>query len=283
MTRKLDAALGDATTLADELFNIEQRPRLPYIHHQVLRRAARRRIIKSIGFPALAIVAAIALSAVSISLPWRDAPTSAQNTASGAPAGGAEGLGFWPFVTEEASSEICPEGTDGHTSMRDAEATSAEFVGAYLGWTNASVSVERHATEITADVGNLPSTYIGGTNPETPHIELELSRIGDDRCWWVTGVSDPDDDAKFSVVVEDETLNANWDMPPGSQRADLIIVHGEPGTREFVAGDDGASSASFDGFEGPGFAIVVWKGSDGTVFSASGVTLPQGDSSASST
>jgi hypothetical protein len=285
MTRRLKDALAEAAAGAGERFDAEQRSRLPHIHEQVLRKASRRRVAKALGSSALTVVAIVALFSVPISLPFTNAPAAEERGAApvGASGGSTDGLGFWPYLTEEQAAKSCPQESSGHTSMRIPEATSAEFVGAYLGWTNSGIALERHGEDrITSLVSNYPSTYVGGEAPDSPQIQLQLSRIGDGRCWWVTGVSDPDDDAEMSVVVQDGTLEATWDMPAGAERADLIVVHGEHATREFVDGDEGATSATVQNFGGPGFALVVWKGEDGTVFSASGVTLPQGDSSATS-
>jgi hypothetical protein len=286
MSKRLKDALSDAVAVASERFDVEQRSKLPHIHEQVLRKAARRRLAKAIGSSAITVVAVVAFFAVPISVPFTNAPAAEQGGAANVAASGesTEGLGFWPYVTEEHSAELCPVDTAGMTSMRYPDMTAAEFGGAYLGWTNnASFGMERKGDDlIIHDSGNFPSTYVGGGAPESPHVQLELSRIGDGRCWWVTGVSDPDDDAEISVLVQDGTLEATWDMPRGAERADLIVVEGDPGIRRYVAGDEGATAATLESFEGPGFALVVWKGSDGTVFSASGITLPEGDSSATS-
>jgi hypothetical protein len=284
--RDLDDLFASAATTIGEDFEASQRHRLQHVHDRVVIKARRRRVVKASGTVVTSVGIAVALFAAPIRLPFMNGPGAPMlpNYAAGS-ASSAEGVGFWPYITEQQTAETCPEGTSGLTSMQYPDATSSEFVGAYLGWTNSAMfDREREGDHhIKQHVGNFPSTFAGGGTPDSPNILLELSRIDDRRCWWVTGVSDPEDDAGISVVVKDGTLEATWDLSNGAERADLIVVHGENATREFVAGDEGSTSATVEGFEGPGFALVVWKGADGTIFSASGVTLPEGDAQATST
>lgn len=238
--------------------------------------------MKATGGPLLAAGVAVGLFAAPVTLPFTTPAPSGEGIApasSGSNDPPPEDVGFWPSVTEEDSEELCTE----LSNMRWQAPVAAAFVGDALGWSN---TAERDVRRIADDVihkqqGNFPSTFIGGGTPDSPWITLELSRMDGPRCWWVTGVSDPDDDAEFSVTLRQGSLDAIWDMAPDATRADLLVVESN-GRRELIPGEEGATSTSVDGFEGPGFALLLWKGEDGTVVSASGITLPDGDHSATS-
>jgi hypothetical protein len=287
MTTLDDALARNAVALRNE-FELTQRAKLPRLHEQVLRKARHRRITKAVGGSLFAVGAVVALLTLPISLPSTDTPQSNDRAVVPGISSGdnqsIEGLGFWPYVTEERSAKLCPNGDSGMTTLRIPEAVSADFVGEMLGWNNAaSLDLERRGDDrIVQKAGNFPSTFVGGGTPASPEITIELSRIGDERCWWITGVSDPDDEAEFAVTVQEGKLEAAWHMPVGAEHADLVVVDSDSPPRDFVVGDAGATAASVKDFTGPGFAVVLWKGEDGIVFSAAGVTLPEGDYSATS-
>lgn len=281
----VDDAIARTVGAVRDDFGLTQRPRLPLLAAQLHRRARRRRIARAGSGAALAVGGAVALSLAPISLPFSGAPaTEAPPVASGSGvppgSGSIEGLGFWPHATEEESAGLCDSSLlDNH------HAVASRFVGDVLGWTNAAERKIRRVDDdhIVKEQGNFPSTFAGGPLPAgTPWITLELSRIGEQRCWWVTGVSDAEDSGRLEVTVTDGDLEANWQMADGAERADLIVFDAGTGERRFIPADAGVTRANVSGFEGPGYAIVMWKGADGRVFSAAGVTLPEGDHSASS-
>ena len=246
---------------------------------QAMHRAARRRAVKATGLPLVATGVVVGLFALPLSMPFtgptpdeRSARVPIASVPNDAPP---KGLGFWPNVSEEESAQLC----DGLTGMKWQDMAAAAFVGEALGWSN---TAERDVRRVGRDLivkqqGNFPSTFHGGGTPDSPWITLELSRLRGDRCWWVTGVSDPDDDAQLAVTLRSGSLNARWDMPDGATRADLLVV--DRNGRELIPGDQAATAAQADGFEGPGFALLLWRGLDGSVISAAGATLPDGDHS----
>lgn len=278
---EIEDVLARAANAVDEEFERTQRPRLARMHGQVVRRARRRRFTKTASATVLAVGGAVVLSAVPIAMPF-DRPAPSQGPAI-VPAGGpnestTEGLGLWPYPTEARSADLC------ESLLGNQHAVAAQFVGDVLGWSNSGERNIKHVDDDTLikEQGNFPSTFAGGPAPEEPWITLELSRIGNGKCWWVTGLSDPENGASFSVTVRDGDLDATWTMPDGAERADLIVVDSDSPAREFVAGEPGATQASVDTFAGPGYAVVLWKNVEGTAFSAAGVTLPEGDYSATS-
>ena len=247
----------------------------------VMRKARRRRALRASAGPLLAGGVALGLFALPITLPFQRPPTPAKGVSpvvSAADDPAPDGIGFWPKVSEHESAELC----ESLTGMKWHDMAAAGFVGEALGWSN---TAERDVRRIGKDLivkqqGNFPSTFIGGGTPDSPWITLKLSRLGNGRCWWVTGVSDPDDDASLSVTVGGGSLAARWDMAPDATRADLLVV--DSNGRRLIPGDEGATSASEEGFEGPGFALLLWRGVEGSVVSAAGVTLPEEDHSSTS-
>ena len=276
----VEDVIARTVAAVEDQFEMTQRSRLPRIRERVIRKARRRRLAKGTNGLVVGVGSVIILSTVPISLPFTSSPSSQPRAiAPGSSSGGpTEGLGFWPYATEERSADLCESMLDNH------HAVAAQFVGDVFGWSNTAERNIQHINQdrIAKEQGNLSRTFTGGPLPDDPWITLELSRIGDGGCWWVTGVSDAENGAQFSVAVRDGTLGATWEMPEGAERADLVVVDTDSSARKVVTGDPGATSASVDDFTGPGFAIVRWKSDDGTVFSAAGVTLPTGDYSATS-
>ena len=255
-----------------------QRSKLPSLYRQVLRRARRRRILKNAGGGLVALAMTVVIATLWASVqpsalgrpPHRGlAPMSAFHQQP------ATENGFWPYPTRQLSEHVC-----GSSVLKGSENAAAGFAASMLQWTNVAVIGEnRYGDRIASTIGELPEPFAGGTLPPHPTIKLELERLRSEDCWWVTGISDPDDDARFSTVVEDGNLNVFFDLLPAAERADVIVVETHNNVRQFYAGDAGDTVVRVDDFRGPGFVVVLWKGADGEVFSAAGLTLPAGDSS----
>ena len=278
----IDDVLAQAAADVSNEFERVERRRSPRIYRQVIRRARRQRIKKTASATVIAVGSVVTLASVPIEMPFNGPSPSTPQKAI-APAAGdsersTEGLGLWPHATEERSAHLCESLLGNH------HAVAAQFVGDVLGWSN---SGERDIQRVGKDriikqQGNFPAAFDGGPAPAEPWITLELSRIGNNDCWWVTGLSDPENGSNFSVTVQDADLDASWSMPEGAVRGDLIVVDSDGSAREFVEGDSGGRRASVEDFTGPGYAVILWKSDDGTAFSAAGITLPEGDYSATS-
>lgn len=259
-------------------YELTQRRKLPSLYKKALQRARLRRVLRNAGGGLVALAATVtmvtawsSLQATALSPPStnRLAPMSAFHEEP------TSQLGFWPYPTRELSEHVC-----GSSVLKGSENAAAGFAASMLQWTNVAVVGEnRYGNRITSTIGELPEPFAGGALPPHPVIKVQLERLHWEDCWWVTGISDPDDDATFSTVVEDGNLNIFFDLLPAAERADVIVVEAHNNVRQYRAGDAGNTVVRVDDFRGPGFVVVLWKGSDGEVFSAAGLTLPSGDSS----
>ena len=261
-------------------FERTQRKKLPELHRAVLKRARRRRLVRNVGgaFLAVATVACIVAFSFSYDAGGHRLSRKVAVAAGGGSGGGPEHLsewGLWPFARRELSEHVC-----GSSVLKGSENAAAAFAASMLRWTNVVIIGEnRDGDRITSTIGELPHLFSGGPLPPHPVIKLELERLRSENCWWVTGISDPDDNASFSAEVEDGDMNVSFKLLPGAERADVIVVEAQNNLRRYLGGDAGETTATMNGFRGPGYVVVLWKGADGAVFSAAGMTLPAGDSS----
>ena len=255
-----------------------QAQKLPSLYRQVLKRARRRRMLKKAGGSVMALAVSTALLSVSFTAePQGPAPSRRLAAASvnGSESEPPTRFGFWPYVRRDLSEHVC-----GSSVLKGSENAAAGFAASMLRWTNVVIIGEnRFEDRITSTIGELPEPFVGGPLPPHPVIELDLERLRSQDCWWVTGISDPGSEARFSAVVEDGDLVVSFPLLTGAERADVIAVESGNNVRRYRAGDEGNSAVRFDDFDGPGFVMVMWVGADGEVFSATGTILPAGDSS----
>lgn len=253
-----------------------QAEKLPSLYRQALRRARRRRLLRKLGGTVALSVLVVAIAA---SFSIERTATPARRVASGSTSAGDNRqpatLGFWPYPVRDLSEHVCDSSV-----LKGSKNAVAGFAASVLRWTNVVVIGEnRFGDRITSTIGELPEPFVGGALPPHPVIEVELERLRAENCWWVTGIKDPDDGARFTAVVEDGDLSVSFPLLPGAERADVLVVETNNNVRRYRAGDAGNTAVRLDGFQGPGFVVVMWKGADGEVFSAAGTTLPAGDSS----
>ncbi|MBW3594739.1 MAG: hypothetical protein KY391_04100 [Actinobacteria bacterium] len=274
----LDKVMKEHAERVRREYERTQREKLPSLYRRALRRARRRRLIKTAGGSAVAL--AVAFGLVSVSASWEPTTMRRIQQAAAAPMSAfheesQSQFGFWPYPTRELSEHVC-----GSSVLRGSENAAAGFAASMLQWTNVAIVGEnRYGNRITSTIAELPEPFAGGPLPPHPVIKIELERLRSQNCWWVTGIGDPDDGAAFSTVVEDENLNVSFDLLPAAERADVIVVEAHNNLRRYRAGDAGETVIRVEDFRGPGSVVVLWKGSDGEVFSAAGMTLPAGDSS----
>lgn len=274
----LDAVMARHRERVRAEYERTQRPKLPELHHQVLRRIRRRRLARRLGGTLVTVVTAASVFFMAASLRPASGPIGGGSAIA---AGGSvaqqpsSDWGFWPYVRKDLSEHVCASSV-----LKGSQNAAVRFAQSMLGWNNVVIIGEnRYGDYITTTIGELPPSFAGGPLPPVPVVKLHLERLRFENCWWVTGVSDPDDGASFSAIVEDGDLHVSFDLLPGAERADVVVVEEGNNLRQYVDGDAGDTRAHLSGFRGPGAVIVLWKGADGVVFSAAGVRLPAGDSS----
>jgi hypothetical protein len=255
-----------------------QRQKLPYLHRQVMRRFRRRRLVKRVGITSCAVAVVACLLMMSSVLPPASGSIGGGTTlASGGSVAvdPSSEIGFWPYVRKDLSEHVCSSSV-----LHGPRNAAVGFAESMLGWTNVVViGTNRYGNHAAATIGEIPTTFTGGFLPPHPVIKLHLERLRSENCWWITGISDPDDAASFSATVEDGELHVSFDPLPGAERADVVVVEEGNNLRRHLDVDAEDRTAHLTGFRGPGAVIVLWKGTSGVVFSAAGVTLPGGDSS----
>lgn len=275
--KDLDKVMQEHAERVRREYELTQRKKLPSLYRQALRRARRRRMLRNAGGSLVALGVLIAVLTMSPSVgqgSFREhraaaAPMSAFHEDPQAQ------FGIWPYATRGLSEHVC-----GSSVLKGSEDAAAAFAASVLQWTNVAIIGEnRLGNRITSTIGELPEPFAGGPLPPHPVVEVQLERLRSENCWWVTGVRDSGDGATFSTVVEDGHLNVFFNLLPGAERADVIVVEAHNNVRRYRAGDAGDTVVRVDDFRGPGFVVVLWKGSDGEVFSAVSTTLPAGDSS----
>jgi len=274
----LDRMMKEHVERVQREYERTQRKKLPSLYRQALKRARRRRLLKSAGGSALALATIVTLVSVSFRLDpaaSQRRPTAAIAPMSAFHEGPRSQFGFWPYASRGLSEHVC-----GSSVLKGSRNAAAGFAASMLQWRNVAVIGEnRYGDRILSKIGELPGPFAGGALPPRPVIEVELERLRSDNCWWVTGISDPDDDARFSAFVEDGRLSVFFDLLPATERADVVVVEAHNNVRQYRAADAGDTVARVDDFRGPGYVVVLWKGSDGEVFSAAGTVLPAGDAS----
>ena len=274
--KNVDRLMSEHVKQVRAEFERTQRDKLADLHRSVLKKARRRRIVRNAGGTFLAV--ALVASVVAMTVSFESSGIGPSRKVAVAGAGGTEPAsewGLWPFPSRDLSEHVC-----GSSVLRGSENAATAFAASMLRWTNVVVIGEnRSGDHITSTIGELPHIFSGGPLPPHPVIKLELERLRSENCWWVTGISDPDNGAAFSAEVEDGELTVSFKLLPGAERADVIVVEAQNNLRRYLGGDAGETTATMNGFRGPGYVVVLWKGADGAVFSAAGTTLPAGDSS----
>jgi hypothetical protein len=184
-------------------------------------------------------------------------------------------LGFWPEVRAEDSIDYCED-----FNMQRPDSAPVHFANDLLSWSNVAIKdVDRVSEDrMTVTLGDLPSTYRGGSLPGHTEVVFGLQKIGGRDCWWMDSIWAPESDSRVTARVEDGTVRAEFDLPAGVDRADVVVVEADGAGRDFVLGEPGRTTAQVEGFEGPGYLLVLWKAADGSTAWAAGVTLPEGDS-----
>lgn len=200
-----------------------QRQKLPYLHRQVTRRAHSRRTVKRAGSTLFAI------AAVACFLILTTAPPPASGRIGGGTtlaSGGSVAvdplseIGFWPYVRKDLSENVCAS-----SILHGPRNAAMGFAKSMLGWTNVVViGTNQYGNYASATIGELPTTFTGGNLPPYPVIKIHLERLRYENCWWVTGISDPDDAASFSATVEDGDLRVSFDPLPGAEPAEVLVV-----------------------------------------------------------
>jgi hypothetical protein len=76
------------------------------------------------------------------------------------------------------------------------------------------------------------------------------------------------------VSVRDDAVDVEYELVEGAVRADVLADELRSLEQKYIVGHPGETEATVDGFEGPGFVLVLWKAEDGTTVSATGRTLP---------
>jgi hypothetical protein len=267
---------SDARRVRGE-FEETQRHKLAALHRKAERKIRRRRLVRRGGG-----LVALATAGVLVSV-FPSAETGGPVVRAGTvlAAGGSVAqdpfsqFGLWPYVSRDLSEHVCSS-----SRLRGSEDAATNFASSMFGWSRPIVVGENdYGDHITSTVAELPPGVSTGPVPPVPVVKLHLERLRSQDCWWVTGVSDSDSGARFKASVEEGDLYVSFDLLPGAERADVVVVEGSNNLRRFLHTDAGDTRARASGFRGPAAVLVLWKNADGVVFSAAGVTLPAGDSS----
>jgi hypothetical protein len=259
-------------------FDRTQRRKLPTLHRKSLKRIRRRRSLRR-ATGSLVMAAAVALTLLMFA-PARSAqphlsgdnPIAAGGTVAVEPF---SHYGLWPYVRRDLAEHVCRAPT-----VHGSDTAALTFARNVLGWQNPTVIGENHyLSHVTSTVGNLPVQTAAGPAPPVPVVKVHLERLQTNDCWWVVGVTDPDNGAEFTVRANEGGLEVHFDVVAGTEGVEILVVEERQNLRRYLHPDAGKTRAYLPGFRGPGAVIVLWKNAVGDVFSAAGVTLPAGDSS----
>lgn len=274
--KDIDKLLSSHAERVRAEFDETQRPKLAALQRKAARKSRRRLVRRSGGLVALATVALVAAL-----FPPVQSGGTVPRTGTALAAGGTVAqdpfseFGVWPYVRRDLSEHVCSS-----SLLRGSGEAATNFAASMLGWTNPVVVGENdYGDHIVSTVAELPTAAPTGPVPPVPVIKLHLERLRFQECWWVTAVSDSDSGARFKASVEDGDLYVSFDLLPGAERADVVVVEGSNNLRRYLHADAGDTRARATGFRGPAAVLVLWKNADGVVFSAAGVTVPDGDSS----
>jgi hypothetical protein len=260
LDRRLTERLGEVRARHGS----EHQSDIPAIRERVLRRAGRRRALKGAGGMLVAAGLVVGILALPSALLERGVPVP--------PAGGpgTEELGFWPAVTRDEADSLCRP-----MDLTVAPAVASSFAGEMLGWSNVGVSDRRREENgIVLSLVNLPRDFAGGNIPQRSPVDIHLGRVSTSDCWWVTGIVDPRPEANINVSRREDAVDVAYGLVPGSVRADVLADEVGSSDQRYIVGRPGETEATIDGFNGPGYVLVVWKAEDGTTVSATGRTLP---------
>ena len=275
--RNIDELLSKHANEVRSEFDKTQRHKLVALHEKALRRIRRRRLIKratgSLVVACIAIVyvmfAALPTGRVGLE---RSTPLALGGNVAHEPH---SEFGLWPFVERDLSQHVCAS-----NELQGSRRVAAAFAERVFGWSTPVVIGENdYGSHITSTVAELRTGFVEGPVPPLPVIKLYLERLNTGNCWWVTGISDPDNGAHFSASVDDGDLEVRFDLIPGAVRADVLVVEESNNLRRVLHTDAGQMDARLTGFRGPGAVVVLWKNAHGVVFSAAGVTISEGDTS----
>lgn len=266
---------SDARRVRTE-FEDTQRHKLASLHRKAVKAIRRRRLMGRGG----GIVALTAVAVVAALVPPVESGGTVPHAGSVLAAGATVAqdpfseFGLWPYVRRDLSEHVCSS-----SRLEGSEAAATNFAASMFGWTHPIVVGENdYGDHISSTVAELPPGVSTGPAPPVPVVKLYLERLRSQDCWWVTAVSDDDSGARFKASVEDGDLYVSFDLLPGAERAEVVVVEGSNNLRRYLHTDAGDTRARATGFSGPAAVLVLWKNADGAVFSAAGMTLPAGDS-----
>ena len=277
--RDLDRELRDLAGIRDAHSRSDSD--LSSMKRRVFGKARRRRFFKAgAGVTGTAM---LVVALLSVPMPFAssdDGPSAAASNA-----GSSEGLGFWPTVIEDEARDLCET-----MDLRGAHVVAVTFTSELLGWGNVSINEadgtgvdpdgERTGDSAIITVNNVPRTFgsgesdalPGGALPPRSSIAVTTERLGNRDCWWVTGIAS--DQATMKAERDGNAVSVTFDIPESSVRAEVVIVDVDSPGRQYLVAEPGETSVRVDGFDGPGYVVVLWKSSDGWTTTAAGELLP---------